>query len=225
MRTVTFSSKKVADLVNKGFVSAWKNREPGFHNCEYGTEGWIYQSSRVCFPTKNICTFFLAPDGTVLHYITGYYDPALFAVEAKKALKVWQACYDAEGKAKPDAEKSFVALHKEWARRHVASVTRVAQEGTGWSATLGSASEYHEYLARVHEDLSKGMRTITEVESRHEIGNPFEETLETQKRVDEARSKTTETASQDQPERLDGSGGRVGPEGSLRPSGSLTAAR
>ena len=87
MRTVTFSDKKVADLVNKSFVSAWKNREPGFHNCEYATEASIYQSSRVWFPTKNICTFFLAPDGTVLHYISGYYDPSLFAIEVKKALK------------------------------------------------------------------------------------------------------------------------------------------
>ncbi len=190
MRTVTFSDKKVADLVNKSFVSAWKNREPGFHNCEYATEASIYQSSRVWFPTKNICTFFLAPDGTVLHYITGYYDPSLFAIEVKKALKVWQACYNADGDAKPGAGKAFLALHKDWARRHAYNVRRVAQEGTGWSASLGSASEYHEYLARVHADLAKGMRTLETMESQHEIGNPFEETLETEKRIEEARSRS-----------------------------------
>jgi len=78
MRTVTFSDKKVAERVNSAFIPVWYNRGKGFHNCEKQTESWIFTSSAECYPTKNICTFFLTPDMKVLYYVAGYWAPDVF---------------------------------------------------------------------------------------------------------------------------------------------------
>ncbi|MFN3485118.1 MAG: hypothetical protein ACK44W_06510 [Planctomycetota bacterium] len=78
MRTVTFSHPKVAQRVNASFVPVWYNRGRDFHNCEKQTESWIFRSYAECYPTKNICTFFLTPDLEVVYYIAGYFAPELF---------------------------------------------------------------------------------------------------------------------------------------------------
>lgn len=78
MRTVTFSDARVAEVVNSKFVPAWYNRGRGFHNCDLGTEKWIFESSGEAYPTRNICTFFLTPDLEVLTYVAGYYSPEFF---------------------------------------------------------------------------------------------------------------------------------------------------
>src|SRR5262245_16728201 len=78
MRTVTFSDKKVAERVNSKFIPVWYNRGKGFHNCEKQTENWIFTSSAECYPTKNICTFFMTPDLKVVYYVAGYWAPDVF---------------------------------------------------------------------------------------------------------------------------------------------------
>lgn len=78
MRTVTFSNPKVADRVNDRFIPVWYNRGAGFHNCEFWTEKRIFANSADCYPTKNICTFFLTPDREVAYYVAGYWAPDIF---------------------------------------------------------------------------------------------------------------------------------------------------
>ena len=75
---MTFSDKRVADAVNANFVAAWVNRGPGFQNLDFNTEQWIFQSDMEAYPTKNICTFFLTPEGKVFYYVAGSYSPELF---------------------------------------------------------------------------------------------------------------------------------------------------
>ena len=49
----------------------------------------IYTTTGDCYPTKNICTFFLTPDQEVVYYVAGYYAPDLFLeiLEAVDAMR------------------------------------------------------------------------------------------------------------------------------------------
>lgn len=78
MRTVTFSDPRVADHINRNFIPVWFNRGPGFHNEEKHTERSIFEHNFESYPTRNICTFFLKPDGSVYFYVAGYYAPDFF---------------------------------------------------------------------------------------------------------------------------------------------------
>ncbi|HYE98194.1 MAG TPA: hypothetical protein VEJ18_04750, partial [Planctomycetota bacterium] len=95
MRTVTFSDKQVAERINSKFVPVWFNRGQGFHNCEKRTETWIFSSAADCYPTKNICTFFLTPDLKVVYYVAGYWGPDLF-------LEILDAALKLQGASTPD---------------------------------------------------------------------------------------------------------------------------
>ena len=113
LRTVTFSDKRVADLVNKEFVAAWVNRGPGFRNQEFWTEQRIFSSDLEAYPTKNICTFFLTPDGRVFHYVAGSYSPDVFLkiLETVSALK--GALFDPGMKLKPGGMAAAAKTHEE----------------------------------------------------------------------------------------------------------------
>ena len=96
MRAVTFSDPRVAKKVNEDFVPAWYNRGTGFHNCNFWTEKNIFTRTADCFPTRNICTFFLTPDREVAYYIAGYYGPDAFLeiLEAADGLKAMKSIKD-----------------------------------------------------------------------------------------------------------------------------------
>jgi len=81
--------------VNRHFVPAWHNRAPRFANDDYSQEARIFKHSAEAFPTKNICTFVVAPDGAVLHYVAGYLSPSLFLDFLREALDVRHAAFDA----------------------------------------------------------------------------------------------------------------------------------
>ena len=66
---MSFSDKKVAELVNSKFVAAWTNRGPGFNNTEFWTEKGIASRNYEAYPTKNIRTFFLTPDGKAFYFV------------------------------------------------------------------------------------------------------------------------------------------------------------
>jgi len=107
MRTVTFSDAGTAKYVNENFVPAWANRVPKFHNCELATEQVIATHKGEIFPTRNICSFILDPEGNCLHLMSGFYAPGWFRPELEFGLKVYRQTRGADGAAK------FAALHEE----------------------------------------------------------------------------------------------------------------
>ena len=94
MRTVTFSDPKVAKLVHENFVPAWHNRGEGFHNEDFSRETWMYANVMEAYPTKNICTFFLTPEGRVFHYLAGSYAPAMLFKQLNHAVELRRAAFD-----------------------------------------------------------------------------------------------------------------------------------
>src|SRR5688572_29194628 len=110
MRTVTFSDARVAKAVNEKFVATWVNRQPGFHNCETETERRIQKFQSECFATKNFCTFFTTPDLDVLHYESGYCNPAIFLEELDFVLKLAPQVTDRNHRYLEDALPEFQAL-------------------------------------------------------------------------------------------------------------------
>lgn len=178
MRTVTFSNPEVASFLNENFVSAWFNRGPGFCNKEFGTEEWIFRSSYESYPTKNICTFFLKPDGCVFTYAAGYHCPALFLEFSKAALKLQknphnlarrfadqldlEAAKYTRGRAAPNWCGTSTYRGKEHAH------------GPGCSNALGQGLSY---LAKVCRDFGSRneLPRLKEIQKDYLFGNPFTE--------------------------------------------------
>ncbi len=127
MRTVTFSDAETARFVNDHFVSAWKNRDPGFHNCEFQQEQHILASSPKAFTTRNIITYVLTPDLDVIHYMTGYYHPTPFREEMTFAINLARICFDAGFRITPIGLERFAAAHKAHAAMHERSATSLDQ--------------------------------------------------------------------------------------------------
>lgn len=135
---MTFSDRAVADMVNRNFVAAWHNRGPGFNNEDYSTERWIFQSAMEAYTTKNICTFFLAPDGKVFHYVAGYYSPDVFVTYLDVALRVRQAAFDEKMQLKPGGEEAARKVH-ETVLGAIERTSKQVQEvlgTTGWREEL-----------------------------------------------------------------------------------------
>lgn len=171
MRTVTFSDPQVADHVNATFVPLWFNRGKGFHNCEHRTEEGIFYRSAEAYTTKNICTFFLDPDGNVVHYLAGYYAPPVF-LDLLRPLAALQKASTAEDvrsfhrerlQAKPlaPADRPFsyqgaTHAHSDFCRKTLAEATS--------------------YIRRVHEQLARDGRVPFEkIRYSYLFGNPFTE--------------------------------------------------
>lgn len=139
---MTFSDQAVADLVNRNFVAAWHNRGPGFNNEDYSTERWIFQSAMEAYTTKNICTFFLAPDGKVFHYVAGYYSPDVFFTYLDVALRVRQAAFDEKMQLRPGGEEAARKVHE-------TAVTAVERTSKQVQEVLGSSGWQQEIKRRV----------------------------------------------------------------------------
>lgn len=124
MRTVTFSDERVARKINANLIATWTNRNPGFHNCEFWTEENIAKNSGESYATRNFCTFFTTPDGTVLHYLAGYHSPRWFLPEVDLVLAVRKAGFDE--KMEPREDRTAVAdLHRDHLRRHRSELRRL----------------------------------------------------------------------------------------------------
>jgi len=121
---VTFSDKKVAALVNANFVAAWTNRGPGFHNEDYSAEQWIFAEHMEAYPTKNICTFFLTPEGKVFHYLAGYFAPETFCAELELAAALRRDAFDETMALKADGADTIRSLHLREAGRLQERATR-----------------------------------------------------------------------------------------------------
>jgi hypothetical protein len=187
MRTVTFSDAKVAAFINANFVSAWHNRAPGFKNDDPAAEQAIFQQSSEAYTTKNICTFFMSPDGRVIHYFAGYLSPDLFLTEATLALDIRKVAFDASMKLSEDGSSKARALHA--AQPLASRADPVSAVGTLAYRSLRhvhtkecgrSLWEYYEYMKglRKHWSEVKDFPTLEAVRYSYIYGNEFTEESE-----------------------------------------------
>ena len=136
MRTVTFSDKEVAESVNKNFVAAWYNRGAGFHNEEFQVEKHIFRRSMEAYTTRNICTFFLTPDGKVFHYVSGYFSPEMFLSILDVAIKIRRGAFDENMKLKKGGAEIIAEIHDEAYASIKAKATRakaaLRKDADGW---------------------------------------------------------------------------------------------
>jgi hypothetical protein len=184
---VTFSQPEVAAFVNAHFIAAWHNRAPGFKDLDYKAEHDIFTRSVDAYPTKNICTFFLAPDGRVFHYVAGHQGPTRFLETLKLAARMRREAFDDRMVPRPDGLKTIQAIHAERAAAlrlkgfelekgtlTYRGLTHTHGEGCAWAL-----EELREYLRNLHERQSKAaaLPTIDEVRYAYDYGNSFSEEI------------------------------------------------
>ena len=148
---MTFSDEKVAEIVNAHFVAAWLNRGPGFHNEDDGPEQGIFESSMEAYPTKNICTFFLTPQGRVFHYVAGYFAPGLFRPELEAALRLRAVAFDTEMNLKTDGLEALRKIHRAEAERLTGTMGKELLAGIAARSYRSFAHAHTEACAKVVE--------------------------------------------------------------------------
>jgi hypothetical protein len=181
---VTFSDRKVAELVNAKFVAAWFNRSPGFSNFDYKAEEEIYKHSAEAYTTKNICTFVLAPDRRVFTYVAGHLAPALFIAFLESALAMREAAFDERMRLKEGGLDAVKALHAKRAARFE------GKEPTAFDipAYRGAKHDHTDrcgnwlratalYFARLHKkwSLLPELPTLDSIRFAYLYGNDFTE--------------------------------------------------
>ncbi len=187
LRTVTFSNPKVAEFINANFVCAWHNRAPGFKNDDPQAEQSIFQQSTEAYTTKNICTFFMSPDGHVFHYVAGYLSPSLFLKEAALALDIRTGAFDESMRMKEDGPAKARAVH-------AAQLAAIREPEFTGSGTLVYRSlkhehgkdcgkslwEYHAYMRglRKYWSEAKDFPMLEAVRYSYIYGNDFTEESE-----------------------------------------------
>jgi uncharacterized protein YyaL (SSP411 family) len=191
MRTVTFSNAKVAELVNSKFVPVWYNRGQGFHNCEKTTEQWIFNSSTECYPTKNICTFFMTPDLEVVYYVSGYYAPDVF-LDVLAAVQKLQASPKDRGRVHKEISAEL-SKRLDGLKGASANPKAAVASGSGPLKPYGTCSyekidhqhnvqclyilsEAFRYRKEVHDSLTEsGSVPLERVQHSYKFGNSFTE--------------------------------------------------
>lgn len=141
----------MAEAVNASFVAAWVNRGPGFRNLDFNTEKWIFQGDLEAYPTKNICTFFLTPEGKVFYYAAGSYSPEIFLEILANASALRGELFDAAMK-----EKGGLAakLHHEKAEAYEALREKAKDATTspdGWRKLMADPKGAANYRGLKHK--------------------------------------------------------------------------
>ena len=185
MRAVTFSNKKVADQINKRFIPVWYNRGPGFHNCSLWTEKRIFTQNADCYPTKNICTFFLTPDRQVVYYVAGYYGPDTFLEILKDVDGLKAAKTAGQKKRAHELHVESIKTRIEKVKSEVGDLNHVVGNQ---SFTYGMLRHVHQapcvsvlqeylyYRKLVHYELAwHGGLLFKDVQHRYISGNSFSE--------------------------------------------------
>ncbi|HEX7901696.1 MAG TPA: hypothetical protein VF950_28310 [Planctomycetota bacterium] len=175
----------MAAFVNANFVAAWHNRAPGFKDLDYKAENDIFTRSVDAYPTMNICTFFLAPDGRVFHYVAGHQGPTRFLETLRLAARVRAEAFDAKMGLRPDGLRAVQAIHAE---RAAALKAKGFEPETGTLSYRGlththgkecawALEELRKYLRNLHERQSKlpALATIDEIRYAYDYGNSFSE--------------------------------------------------
>ena len=208
LRTVTFSDPQVAEFINKNFVAAWHNRGPGFFNDDLSTEKWIFAGSLEAYPTKNICSFLLAPDGKVFDYMAGSYSPDLFLKFLKTGLELRRAIYDEAMAPKAGGVDAARKIHETRAMAMALERERTTKASTredGWKKILADFKPYsyrglthqhnagclasltagYDYLSRLHQKWSEtaALPDLEEVRYSYLWGNTFTEESDRSKSI------------------------------------------
>jgi hypothetical protein len=202
---VSFSDKRVADVVNSKFIAAWVNRGPGFNNTDLWTEQGIVGQNYEAYPTKNICTFFLTPEQKVFYYVAGSYSPDLFLKILETASTLRTTLFDDKMQLKEkglvqaakfhgekcevyddlraEAEKpeSLASLLKGFRTVSYRGIKHVHTASCGWSLKNG-----YEYLAALHQDwaLKTELPAFDDVRYKYLYGNDFTEETADSKHVE-----------------------------------------
>ena len=204
---MTFSDKRVAEAVNSSFVAAWVNRGPGFRNLDFHTEQWIFQGDLEAYPTKNICTFFLTPEGKVFYYVAGSYAPEVFLRVLDTATGLRGAMFDAAMKGTAaDVSRVHLAKAEEFDGLHEAAKD-AARSPDEWKKLFrplktptvyrgmkhkhsqrcaSSLAEGYEYFAQLHREMAgwKELPALEAVRYTYLYGNEFTEETADAKRIE-----------------------------------------
>ncbi len=156
MRTVTFSDPATAAFMNEHVVASWENHRPRFHNCDPGEEREIGVLKSPAFGTKNITSFVLDPQGRVVHYFSGYLEPARFRDELEFSLRLWRELMDEKGNARRDGSERYLRLHQERLERRRDEAKGLAAEKVA-AVPEGLAADVRRMLALF--GAGKGPRT------------------------------------------------------------------
>ncbi len=157
-------------MANANFISAWYNRGVGFHNEDYSTENWIFNSAMEAYTTKNIATFFLTPDGKVFHYVAGYYSPDVFLSYLQVALQVRQAAFDEKMQLKASGMEALRNVHGEVVKiisETEKKIGTLIKEKDGWKKCLADYQTYsyrnveHKHTQNCANNLHEGYRYLT----------------------------------------------------------------
>ncbi len=205
LRTVTFSDKRVADMINTRFVAAWCNRGPGFKNNDLWSEKRIFESDLEAYPTKNICTFFLSPEGRVFYYVAGSYSPEFFLKILDTATSLRQALFDDGMRPRAGHLATAARLHEERAAafeslaekakqpeslkllfREDDRLTYRGKRHVHGPQCASSVREGYAYWARLHAVLEawEELPDLEAVRYRYEYGNEFTEESPTAKHIE-----------------------------------------
>ena len=171
---MTFSDPAVAAYVNENFVSAWHNRGPGFMNHEFGTEKSIFSYASEAYPTKNICTFFLTPEGKVFHYVSGYYSPDLFLRVLQTVMTLRSALFDESLRLRPQGLSDVRRAHAQSAKSIGETVAKARlwdaysswREFTAGYRTFTYRGETHTHTHQCAQSLADGLRYLASLHSR-----------------------------------------------------------
>jgi hypothetical protein len=177
LRTVTFSDARVAAFVNANFVPAWHDRGPGFFDATLSTERWIFESAAESYPTRNICTFFLSPEGRVFHYAAGHHGPDLFLRILESAVALRKTIFDERMSARAGVSGAVQAFHEDQVFRYslaagkMRSAADLGAKGN-WQALLRDyrmpsyRGRGHAHSASCARSLSEGLEYLSHVHRR-----------------------------------------------------------
>jgi hypothetical protein len=169
MRTVTFSNADVAERVNADFVAVWANRAPGFHNEDDRQERRIFEKSPDSYATRNICTFFLTPGGTVFHYVAGYSSPALFLEHLKLVLEARRTAFEQDFALKKNGLESIHALHAERAKSESWTCEGELAYGDLTHRHTDACRKNHSYEVKYRRELHRYWSTVPELPALEKV--------------------------------------------------------
>jgi hypothetical protein len=91
MRSVTFADDKVVDTLNAGFVLVWNNHAPDYGGGGDGARQPLFSKEEIeRYPEGagggNIRSYVCRDDGSIAHYVEGWYRPARYLAEISFAV-------------------------------------------------------------------------------------------------------------------------------------------
>ena len=165
MRSVVFADEKVVDLLNGKFVAAWFNLSPEWGAGGEGEKQPVFSKEELAaYPEGagggNIRAYVTRPDGTIVHYVEGWYQPERFRDELEFGISLLD-------------EKDVNARQAEHAAKHREEQAAVAKAHPGEMAKPYAESKERRLHAAL--GLQADMHRIAAAWAGREIGKTLEE--------------------------------------------------